>query len=90
MNISTSDIIFNVFEEFTPVIISLSSEPHKTEAMLKEMYGRLQDSLSTQYYNKVFKYVSSVDIDDMMASSPPKSNMIDKCSVVVNTPEKKR
>lgn len=89
MNTTTSDILFNIFEEFTPMIINLSSQPNSTEVILKEMYGRLQDSLSTQYYNKVFKFVSAVDIDDIMASSPPKSSMIDKCSVV-NTPEKKR
>lgn len=91
MNQSTSEIISLVFEEYRKHILCLSSRPNEMEKIIQEMYIRLQEALSAQYYNNVFRFVSSVDIDDMLSSSPPKTSMIEEANPQnLKTPDPKR
>lgn len=90
MKKSTSEIVSGVFKEYTPQVVGLSSYPRDTERLLNDMCSKLNNTLSDHHYNNVFQFVSSVDIDDVISSSPPKSKMIvTDISLNLKTPEKK-
>lgn len=90
MNNSTSDIIKNVFNEYKPMIVKSSVSHKDTENILDEMYDKLQNKLSSHYYQNVFKFVSSVDIDDVLSSSPPREDIVRQNDNILRTPVKKR
>lgn len=86
MNYSTSEIIDHVFQEYTTKIVSLSAKPRDTEGKLNEMKESLMERFYTQYYNNTSRFMTSVDLDDVFSSSPPKEQMIKK--YVPDTPQK--
>lgn len=90
MNQSMSEVISDVFDKYKKQIIELSVRPSETERIIGEMYIKMQEALSTQYYNNVFRFVSSVDIDEIICSSPPPTNIIDNNSENLCTPQKKK
>lgn len=89
MSLSTSELISGVFDKYACKITNLSMHQNDTMNILNEMCTELQTTLSTHYYMNVYKFVSSVDMDDIIATSPPKSNIISNIGNNINTPQKK-
>ena len=78
MNTTTTEIVDQVFDEFTAKILARSAVQADTITVLKEMHTRLIELLYNQYYNNVSRFMNPIDIDDVLCSSPPKSQMIRK------------
>ena len=78
MNVSTCEIVDTVFDEYTPKIMQHSSAPRETVHQLKEMRTRLTSLLYDQYYQNTSRFMRSIDIDDVIHSSPPRERMIKK------------
>ena len=87
---STSDIVSSVFTEYMQQILNVSAHRSETERIINEMYSKLQDALSIQYYDNVLRFVSSVDIDEVLSTSPPQRKMINNNMCNMKTPEKKK
>ena len=86
MNISTLEIVDQVFDEFIPKLCKLSSYPQEMTKELKEMHNRLSSLLYDQYYHNTSRFMRSIDVEDMLSSSPPATQMIRK--IEPNTPLK--
>ncbi len=78
MYISTSEIVDKVFDEFMPRIMKLSSNHRETSMEMKEMHTKLSGMLYEQYYNNTSRFMKSIDVEDMLGSSPPRTQMIKK------------
>jgi len=86
MNISTLEIVDQVFDEFLPKLSKLSSHPKEISRELKEMQTKLSTLLYNQYYQNTSRFMRSIDVEDMLSSSPPTTQMIRK--IEPNTPLK--
>ena len=89
MNLSTPEIVDNVFQEYTPKLLVFSNPGTKKEmeSSIREMHSKLMDMLYKQYYNNTSRFITSIDVDDVLSSSPPRASII-KTSAVPNTPVK--
>jgi len=86
MNISTSEIVDQIFDEYIPKLLQLSSHKEETDIQLKHMHQKLTKHLYNQYYNNISRFMSSIDLDDILCSSPPQEQLIKKKEP--NTPQK--
>jgi hypothetical protein len=86
MNISTLEIVDQVFDEYIPKLSKLSSHPQEINIELKEMQSRLSTLLYAQYYQNTLRFMRSIDVEDMLSSSPPRTQIIRK--IEPNTPLK--
>lgn len=86
MNISTTEIVDQVFDEYTSKILRLSAARTETIGVLREMHTRLIELLYNQHYNNVSRFMNPIDIDDSLCSSPPRSQCIRK--IEPYTPQK--
>lgn len=89
MNLSTPEIVDSVFQEYTPKLVQLSNPGTKKEmeTSIREMHSKLMNLLYQQYYNTTSRFITSIDVDDVLSSSPPRASII-KQTVVPNTPLK--
>lgn len=87
MNITTSEIIDQVFDEFADRIISIAAAKNEMQAVLQQMRDKIMELLYKQYYNSTGKFMKQVDIDDLLCSSPPRTH-VSKKTYVPNTPLK--
>lgn len=86
MNVSVSEIVDQVFQEYTPKIAHMSSKPKLIEQKMNEMKTDLMQRIYAQNYNTTMRFMIPVDLDDVFSSSPPRERMIQKC--VPETPQK--
>ena len=87
MNISTLEIVEQIFEEYIPILTQLSSHKDETHIQLTNMHKKLTEQLYRQYYNNISKFMLSIDLDDILLnSSPPREQLIKKKQP--NTPQK--
>lgn len=87
MNISTSEIVDQIFDEYIPKIVQLSSHKKETQIQLNQMHKKLTEHLYSQYYNNISRFMPSIDLDDIfLSSSPPREQLIKKKDPI--TPQK--
>jgi hypothetical protein len=89
MNLSTPEIVEKVFQEYTPKLTQLSNPGTKKEmeSSIRDMQSKLMDMLYQQYYSTTSRFMTSIDVDDVLCSSPPRSSII-KAAIMPNTPLK--
>ena len=67
---STTEIISSVFDEFTPELLEVSNSKERMTQCLQRMRTNLIDRMYTQYYNTTSRFMKTVDMDDVLCSSP--------------------
>jgi len=88
MNLSTPEIVEKVFLQYTPKLLNFSQPGTKKEMekCIDNMRTEFMELLYKQYYNTTSRFMVSIDLDDVLSSSPPKSSQIKV--VQPNTPLK--
>lgn len=88
MNNSTIYIIDQVFEKYIPIMMMITNQSIEIGNILNNMHNEMKMAISSQYMNTISKFMchKEIELDEILSSSPPQSQMISPVSISTISP----